>query len=161
MVVGRPTTLVVACLYAPPDLCSIRKKEERIVGTFLIVVIVVFSLAALVAVQIAASAQEDVVTPLDEAEVSRLFRKSFIGPIHAIEVRDDTTIAVRPKLKKSAPTLSMSTTSTAGGTEVSVWMSEWTTWFGVRVHALWALRKKKMFLRRLPKTVVPTENSQD
>lgn len=128
-------------------------------GTFLFVVVVLLLLAALIAVQVAASTQEDVVTPLDQAEVSRLFRKSFLGPIHVIEAHGDT-IAVRPKLKKYAPTLSMSASPTADGTEVSVWISESTTWFGVRVHALWALRKKKMFLRRLPKIAVPMENSQ-
>ena len=138
----RDATCVAGVNSIPPASWGVDSLETVVVA------VIVVACAVALAVQFIAASQRDATTSMEPAEVVVVFRSCFIGKLHDIKV-DGDTISVTPRYKAKAPTISMSVDSTEEGTMVSVWMSHWTQRYRVRHHALWVLRKRTKFLRRL------------
>ena len=121
-------------------------------GTVVILALIL-GLGLLVAVQVASGRTRSAMTSLSPHEALEVFEQCFVAKANHID-RGVGQVLVRSRLKMHAPTLTAAARTVEGGTEVSVWMSDFVVlrYRGIplgKYHAGWALRKQFKYLRRL------------
>lgn len=120
-----------------------------------IVVILLISWA--IFVQFSARRQVDLSVGLSERDAAQAIA-GYFGALWN-QVPGQGELNYRPKLRRNAPTLSISLRPVSlGACEVSIWTSAWSTRYGVMGHAQLMWRKKRGLASRLAGATNPAGN---
>lgn len=118
-------------------------------GTGILVIFLLIVLAAWIGfTQVQARKQSQIPTTLGKIRVQQIIDEVFGRTWKRITGPGD--VNVRPTFKRNAPTISIGVEPLpSGGTEVSVWLSQWGRRLGMVEHAQLVWRKKRALAARL------------
>lgn len=116
--------------------------------TLLLVILFVW-MAVLVVLRFLGLSQARFRSTLTDIEIRSSIGKAFPSITWA-ETNGPGDLNFRPRARAHAPTISISTTPTTGGTDVHIWTSAYTGYLGVFMgHGLLCWRKRAALVRRL------------